>query len=167
VATAATAEFGLDFLGAGVLLARMDAADHVEVTERLMGGVEIVAAYVLVFLFAVGVFDLGLTIGELILSGGITDTTAVVNLVDTVLLLFILVEVYRTVVAYTREESVLRIVIITAVIAVARRVIVFKPDEYTSPEAALFTAVGLAVLVGALVGSLYVLRADEDEPSQL
>ena len=163
----ATAEFGLDFLGAGVLLARMDAADHVEVTERLMGGVEIVAAYVLVFLFAVGVFDLGLTIGDLILSGGITDTTAVVNLVDTVLLLFILVEVYRTVVAYTREESVLRIVIVTAVIAVARRVIVFKPGDYASAEAALFTAVGLAVLVGALVGSLYVLRADEDEPSQL
>jgi len=141
----------------------MDAADHVEITERLMGGVEIVAAYVLVFLFAVGVFDLGLTIGDLILSGSITETSEVVGLVDTVLLLFILVEVYRTVVAYTREESVLRIVIVTAVIAVARRVIVFKPADYDSPEAALFTAVGLAVLIGALVVSLYVLQSGEGD----
>jgi len=145
----------------------MDAADHVEITERLMGGVEIVAAYVLVFLFAVGVFDLGLTIGGLIFSGAITDTTEVVNLVDTVLLLFILVEVYRTVVAYTREESVLRIVIVTAVIAVARRVIVYKPSDYASPKAALFTAVGLAVLVAALVGSLYVLRSVEGDADPL
>lgn len=141
----------------------MDAADHVEITERLMGGVEIVAAYGLVFLFAVGVFDLGLTIGDLILSGAITDTNEVVALVDTVLLLFILVEVYRTVVAYTREESVLRIVIVTAVIAVARRIIVYKPADYASPEAAMFTAAGLAILVAALVGSLYVLRSAEDE----
>jgi uncharacterized membrane protein (DUF373 family) len=141
----------------------MDAEDHVEVTERLMGGVEIVAAYVLVLLFAVGVFDLGLTIAGLVRSGAITDTTEVVDLVDTVLLLFIIVEVYRTVVAYTREESVLRIVVATAVIAVTRRVIVFKPGDYATPEAVLFTAAGLAVLVAALVASLYVLDADDDD----
>ncbi|SEW13543.1 phosphate-starvation-inducible PsiE family protein [Halobacterium jilantaiense] len=141
----------------------MDAADHVEITERLIGAVEIVAAYVLVFLFAVGVFDLGLTIGDLILSGAITDTAEVVGLVDTVLLLFIVVEIYRTVVAYTREESVLRIVIVTAVIAVARRIIVYKPTDYASPDATLFTAVGLAVLIAALVGSLHVLRSAEDD----
>lgn len=74
----------------------MDVEAHVELTERLIGGVEIVAAYVLVFLFAVGVFDLGLTIGGLILSGAITNAGEVVALVDTVLLLFIIVEVYRT-----------------------------------------------------------------------
>lgn len=141
----------------------MDADDHVVVTERLMRGVEIVAAYVLVFLFGVGVFDLGLSIADLIRTGAITQTTEVVGLIDTVLLLFIIVEVYRTVVAYAREESIIRIVIATGVIAVTRRVIVFKPEDFDSPEATLFTAVGLAVLVSALVAALYVLRQTDSD----
>lgn len=139
----------------------MDVEAHVELTERLIGGVEIVAAYVLVFLFAVGVFDLGLTICGLILSGAITNAGEVVALVDTVLLLFIIVEVYRTVVAYTREQSVLRIVVATAVIAVTRRVIVFKPGDFSSSRAALSVAIGLAVLIVALVGALYLLSPEE------
>jgi uncharacterized membrane protein (DUF373 family) len=138
----------------------MDADDHVAVTERLMGSIEIVAAYVLVFLFAVGVFDLGLKIAGLIASGAITETAEVIALIDTVLLLFIIVEVYRTVVAYAREESILRIVIATGIIAVTRRVIVFKPEDFGSANEILFTAVGLAALIAALVASLYVLPTD-------
>ncbi|MGB9964240.1 phosphate-starvation-inducible PsiE family protein [Halobacterium sp. CBA1126] len=144
----------------------MDADDHVRVTERLIQSVEIVAAYVLVFLFAVGVFDLGLNIAQLVRTGAITQTSEVVALIDTVLLLFIIVEIYQTVVAYTREESVVRIVIITGIIAVTRRVISFHPGDHAAQDA-LLTSLGFAALLAVLVGSLYVVRRTRAESSDL
>ncbi len=144
----------------------MDVDDHVRITERLIQSVEIVAAYVLVLLFAVGVFDLGLTIFELVRTGAITRTSEVIALIDTVLLLFIIVEIYQTVVAYTREESVVRIVIITGIIAVTRRVISFHPDDHAAAEA-LLTSAGFAVLLAVLVGALHIVRRTSSESGVL
>jgi len=144
----------------------MDVDDHVRITERLIQSVEIVAAYVLVLLFAIGVFDLGLNIFQLVRSGAITRTGEVVALIDTVLLLFIIVEIYQTVVAYTREESVVRIVIITGIIAVTRPVISFHPDDHAAQEA-LLTSAGFAILLAVLVGALYVVRKTPAESSTL
>jgi uncharacterized membrane protein (DUF373 family) len=135
----------------------MDVDDHVRITEQLIQAVEIVAAYVLVLLFAVGVFDLGLNIFTLVRTGAITQTSEVIALIDTVLLLFIIVEIYQTVVAYTREESVVRIVIITGIIAVTRRVISFHPGDHAAMDS-LLTSAGFAVLLAVLVGALYVVR---------
>lgn len=144
----------------------MDVDDHVRITERLIQSVEIVAAYVLVLLFAVGVFDLGLNIFDLVRTGAITQTSEVIALIDTVLLLFIIVEIYQTVVAYTREESVVRIVIITGIIAVTRRVISFHPDDHAAMEA-LLTSAGFALLLAVLVGALYIVRKTPTESSSL
>jgi uncharacterized membrane protein (DUF373 family) len=144
----------------------MDVDDHVRITERLIQAVEIVAAYVLVLLFAVGVFDLGLNIFDLVRTGAITQTSEVIALIDTVLLLFIIVEIYQTVVAYTREESVVRIVIITGIIAVTRRVISFHPDDHAAMEA-LLTSAGFAVLLAVLVGALYIVRKTPTESGSL
>lgn len=143
----------------------MDVDDHVRITERLIQAVEIVAAYVLVLLFAVGVFDLGLNIFALVRTGAITQTSEVIALIDTVLLLFIIVEIYQTVVAYTREESVVRIVIVTGIIAVTRRVISFHPDEHAAMDS-LLTSAGFGLLLAVLVGALFVVRRTPTDRTQ-
>ncbi|QDX40057.1 phosphate-starvation-inducible PsiE family protein [Salarchaeum sp. JOR-1] len=140
----------------------MDVDRFTATSETALRALEVVAAYVLVGLFAIGVFDLGLSILQLAQTGELTETSAVVALIDDVLLLFIVVEIYQTVVAYAREESVVRIVIVAGVIAVARKIIVFQPTEYGIPEAA-YVAAGYAVLLAVLVGALYVVRTTPRE----
>lgn len=122
-----------------------------------MKWLELGAAYFLVALFAIGVFDLGLSLIELMTSGRFTNPNAVIDLIDTVLLLLIIVEVYQTAIAFSRDEPVLRIVVTAALIAIARKVITFRPGEYQTPGDALMTAGSFALLITVLIGGLYVV----------
>jgi len=146
----------------------------VEASEAVMQRVELVAAFVLVGLFAIGVFDLGLQIFQEIRTGNISDPLVVIGFIDTALLLFIIVEVYNTVIAYARSDDtarILRLVIFTGVIALVRKAIVFRTGEYASPSEALLVAASyglLTVVLGLLlfVSYQYVGR-EGDEPAIL
>ncbi len=136
----------------------------IDVSEQLVRVVEVGAAFVLAMLFAVGVFDLSLQIGETVLSGTITDPLVVVGFIDTALLMLIIVEVYQTVVAYTRENDTRRIVqlvIYTGVIAMIRKVIIFRTGEYASIDQALLAAVAYTIIIGGLAALLLVERRTE------
>lgn len=135
---------------------------YVQPSERLMRILEVVAAYIIVGLFALGLFDFVRQIVVLTLAGELQDPTAVVGLIDTVLLLFIIVEIFRTVVAYSREESVVRIVIIAAIIAVSRKIISFRPGDSPGTSELIFAAT-FAILLIALVIALYVVRTTEQD----
>jgi len=127
----------------------------------LLRYVEVVAALVLVVLFAIGVFDLGLQIFETALSGSITDPLVVVSFIDTALLLFIIVEVYHTVIAYTEESDtrrIVRLVIYTGVIAMVRKAIIFRTGEYASESAALMAAGSYTLIILGLSALLLVER---------
>jgi uncharacterized membrane protein (DUF373 family) len=131
------------------------------VSEELIRYVEVVAALVIVLLFAIGVFDLGLQIFRSALSGRITDPLVVVSFIDTALLLFIIVEVYQTVVAYTQESEtrrIVRLVIYTGVIAMVRKAIIFRTSEYADEEAALMAAGSYTLLIIGLGVLLIVER---------
>ena len=110
------------------------------------------AAYFLLVLFVIGLFDVLLSLYRLLASGQFTDPVAVVTLLDTVLLLLIIVEVHRTLIAYAREEPVLRIVVSAAIIAVAREVISFRADSFAAGDA-LSVARAVAALILTLVFS--------------
>ena len=145
----------------------MDHDRLVAPSEAAIRVVEIVAAYILVALFAIGVVDLLIQILEAVVasfrpggSPGIADPEVVVGFIDTALLLFIIVEIYQTVVAYTREESVVRIVIIAAIIAVSRKIISFRPGDTIGTDDLLFAA-SFGLLLIVLAGSLYMLRTTE------
>jgi uncharacterized membrane protein (DUF373 family) len=123
--------------------------------------VELAAAALFALLFAIGVIDLALIIAEAALAGNITDPQVVIGLIDVGLLLLIIVEVYQTVVAYVRENDtrrIVRLVIYTGVIALVRKVIIFRTEEYTSYQDALFVAVSYTILTLGLVALLYVDR---------
>jgi len=130
-------------------------------SETLITYVEVVAALVLVVLFAIGVFDLGLGIFRSAATGDITDPLVVVGFIDTALLLFIIVEVYQTVVAYTQESEtrrIVRLVIYTGVIAMVRKAIIFRTGEYADEEAALMAAGAYTLLIVGLAVLLIVER---------
>lgn len=129
--------------------------------DRLMGAIELVAAFVFVVLFSIGVFDLSLQIVRATLDRSITDPRVVVGLIDTGLLLLIIVEVYETVVAYTKEydtKKIVRLVLYTGVIAMVRKAIIFRTDEYATSMDAFYAALAYTIIIAGLGLVLFVER---------
>jgi uncharacterized membrane protein (DUF373 family) len=131
----------------------------IERSEYVMRLVEAVAALVLVLLFAIGVGDLGLQILQAIQGGGITDPQVVIGFIDTALLMLIIVEVYQTVIAYTRKSEtrqIVRLVLYTGVIAMVRKAIIFRTEVYATKLDALLAASAYALLLVGIGGLLLV-----------
>lgn len=136
--------------------------------DRVAGGissfvqiVELAAAGLFALLFGIGVVDLALKIAQTVPTGGITNPLVVIGFIETGLLLLIIVEVYQTVVAYVRQNDtrqIVRLVIYTGVIAMVRKVIIFRTTEYQSVNDALLAAVSYTVIIFGLVSLLYVER---------
>ena len=129
--------------------------------DGLVNVVEVAAGGLFALLFAVGVFDLGLQIAQATFRGTITNPSTVIGFIDVGLLLLIIVEVYQTVVAYIKENDtrrIVRLVIYTGVIAVVRKIIIFRTSEYGSAGDALVVATAYGLLTLGLVALLYVDR---------
>jgi uncharacterized membrane protein (DUF373 family) len=118
-------------------------------------------AYFTLLLFLIGVIDLLIGLWELVSSGAFTDPLAVVDLLDTVLLLLIIVEVHRTLVAYARDEPVVQIVVGAAIIAISREIVSFRIEEFETVGDALTAAGGFGVLLIVLVIAYFVVRRTE------
>jgi uncharacterized membrane protein (DUF373 family) len=138
--------------------------DISSVTEPSMVAMQwlvLVVAYFSLVLFLIGVFDLLLSLWDLVTSGEFTDPLAVVSLLDTVLLLLIIVEVHRTLIAYARNEPVVQTVVGAAIIAIAREIISFRVDEFATVDDALTAAGGFGILLIGLVIAYFVIRYTE------
>jgi uncharacterized membrane protein (DUF373 family) len=130
-------------------------------TDSFINVIEIIAAGVFAVLFAIGVGDLILQIWGAVMAGSITDPLVVIGFIDTGLLLLIIVEVYQTVIAYTRESDtrvIVRLVIYTGVIAMVRKVIVFRTSEYSTEANAALVALSYTIIIAGLVGLLLAER---------
>jgi len=134
-----------------------DLEDATEPAAVAMEWLVLGAAYFLLLLFLIGVFDLFLSLYRLLVAGNFTDPNEVVGLLDSVLLLLIIVEVHRTLLAYAKGEPVLRIVVSAAIIAIARRAISFRLEDYSSGQETVLSAVAIAVLVLALALGYFLL----------
>ena len=133
-----------------------------DATSRFVHGVELAAAALFALLFGIGVVDLALQIVESVPTGEITDPDVVISFIETGLLLLIIVEVYQTVVAYIEQSDtrrIVRLVIYTGVIAMVRKVIIFRTTEYPTTQDALFAAVSYGTVMLGLVLLLYVERS--------
>jgi uncharacterized membrane protein (DUF373 family) len=127
---------------------------------------ELATATVFAGLFAVGVIDLTLQIYEAVQSGKITDPLVVIGFIDTGLLLLIIVEVYQTVLAYVEENDTRRIVqlvIYTGIIAMVRKVIIYRTGEYATPADAMLVAGSYSIIILALVALLFAERVDTSQ----
>ena len=134
-----------------------DLDEAADPAARTMEWLVLGAAYFLLLLFLIGVFDLFVSLFRLLVAGNFTDPVEVVGLLDSVLLLLIIVEVHRTLVAHARGQPVLRIVVSAAIIAVARRAISFRLEDYGSGEETVLAALSIALLVLALTVGYFLL----------
>ena len=135
----------------------IDLDDAADPAARAMEWLVLGSSYFLLLLFLIGVFDLFVSLYRLLVAGNFTDPAEVVELLDSVLLLLIIVEVHRTLVAYARGKPVLRTVVSAAIIAVSRRVISFRLEDYGTGDEALLAAVSLGVLVLTLTVGYFLL----------
>lgn len=130
----------------------------VNASELVMELLELLTGVVLVFLFAIGLYDLGLQIVGSIRSGEVFEIPNVVSFLDTVLLLLIIVEVFRTVVAFTREETIVRIIIDASLVAIARKVIGFNPGTYDTAGEVFVNASAIAILLLSVMVAFYIVH---------
>ena len=143
----------------------LDLSRVTEPSVTAMRWLVLATAYFTLALFLIGVFDLLLGLWKLLTTGAFTDPLAVVELLDTVLLLLIIVEVHRTLIAYARDEPVVRIVIGAAIIAIAREIISFRVGEFDTVADALTAAGGFGILLIGLVVAYFVVRHTETRDS--
>lgn len=124
-------------------------------------------AVLLALLLVGGVVNLAFLLGRAVLAQEILlleDTfTLISNAIDLVLYLFIVVELYNTVVAYVEARSVVRAVVHAGIIGVTRQIITFKPDNYANAQATMFAAFAYALLLAALFLGFYVVHQEPDE----
>jgi uncharacterized membrane protein (DUF373 family) len=77
------------------------------------------------------------------------------SLLDRMLLLLIGLEVLQNVTSYLRDHAIqMELVMLTALTAVARKVIVMPPGEEKDP----LTLVGIGVIIACLAGAYFLLR---------
>lgn len=132
-------------------------SDVSEPSKDLMQWLVLGATYFLLVLFLIGVFDLIVGLYELLESGRFTEPVEVIELLDTVLLLLIIVEVHRTLLAYVREEPVIQIVVGAAIVAVAREIISFRVDEFGTGGNSLAAAGALGILLVTLILAYFLV----------
>ena len=127
------------------------------VLESAMSVLEWAVAVILLFLTAWGVAGLGYLIvmtpfkSPLALSG---DTY--IQIIDAVLVVFIVVELFRIAVAYIRHHDVVPTVMEAALVAVARKVLIIEPGM--DAQQLLFKSLGLAALMLSIGIVWYLLR---------
>ena len=138
---------------------QFEVSQFAEPSEDLMQWLVLGATYFLLLLFVIGVVDLFVNLYNLLVSGNFTKPVEVIGLLDTVLLLLIIVEVHRTLLAYAREEPVIQIVVGAAIVAVAREIISFRLDDFGSGEGpeVFAAAAALGVLLVTLVVAYFIV----------
>lgn len=132
-------------------------------TEFLMDVLELATAFIMIILFAIGVYDLSLKVYQMVAAGTYTDPNEVIHLIDTALLLLIIVEIYRTVIAYVEDKNILPIVMNVGVVAMARKIISFRTTKYATTSDALISASAYGLLMAILIGSFYLLHRIQKE----
>ena len=142
-----------------------------EFTQRLEDVVTVLQAGIALFLVVVllvGVINLVATFVQAAISvellGYKNATNLISTTIDIVLYIFIVIELYRTIIAYVEAESVVKAVVHAGIIAVIRQIITFKPGNLQNVETALMTAgVYVLLLLGLFVGFFLVHRQEELE----
>lgn len=114
--------------------------------------IEIVVSVALVIIAGGVLVSLAVSMYDVAVSGSTISTSEFNMLIGMILEVFILVELFRIAIAYMKHENVIPTVLEAALVAVARKFVVFEGAENY-----LFTALGLAALLIAVSVSWWML----------
>jgi uncharacterized membrane protein (DUF373 family) len=115
-------------------------------------GIEVLVAIALVALAVAALVTLGVEMSNLFADGSLVTSATYNRIIGTVLEIFILVELFRIAIAYMNHENVIPTVLEAALVAVARKFVVFE----TSPNY-LQTTLGMSALLLAVAASWWML----------
>jgi len=115
-------------------------------------GIEVAVAIALVVLAVGALVALGIEMYDMATSGMALTRTQFNAIIGTILEIFILVELFRIAIAYMRHENVIPTVLEAALVAIARKFVVFEgKTDY------LQTALGMSALLLAVALSWWML----------
>ena len=114
--------------------------------------IEVLVAVCLTALAAGALVSLGVEMWTAASTGHALTHAEFTNIISTILEIFILVELFRIAIAYMKHENVIPTVLEAALVAVARKFVVFEGGaDY------LVTALGLAALLLAVAVAWWLL----------
>ena len=126
--------------------------------ERGMDYLQLVVVFVLVVLFGIAVYDLGLELYELIITGQVYDPVSLIGILETALLLFLIVEVFRTSVAHLEGLKVLPLVVDVAIIGIVRNIITFRLNNFETMGEAVLASLAYAIILSVLIASFFIVH---------
>ncbi|QKQ98607.1 hypothetical protein GKQ38_03735 [Candidatus Nanohaloarchaea archaeon] len=132
-----------------------------EISERGMNYLQLGVAYILLVLFAFAVFDLAVMLFQTMMSGAIFNPSNIIGILETALLLFLIVEVFRTSVAHLEGLAVLPLVVDVAIIGVVRSLITYRVEAYATKTDALLAGAAYSLILVVLVAAFYVVHKQE------
>jgi len=130
--------------------------------ERFERNLSRVLAVVLIVVLTAGTLQLGLGTAQALLQPGQNWLEGgLILLLDRLLLLLIGLEVLQNLTAYLRDHSIqTELVVLTALTAVARKVIVMPPGHEKDPLMLL----GVGAVIVCLAAAYFLLRANRPNP---
>jgi uncharacterized membrane protein (DUF373 family) len=115
--------------------------------------IELVVSVALVILSVLALYSVGAEIVRAVAGDIALSRDEFTTVISTVLEVFILVELIRIAVAYMMHRNVIPTVMEAALVAVARKFVIFEPKDGILPSAA-----GLAALLLAIALSWWLLK---------
>ncbi|MBK5211738.1 MAG: phosphate-starvation-inducible PsiE family protein [Coriobacteriia bacterium] len=122
--------------------------------DKIVYLIEVAVAGILVILAGLSLWALLATIYHIISGGVLFERTVFVSTVSIVLDVFILVELFRIALAYMKHANVVPTVLEAALVAIARKFVMFEPAANIS---ALYYALGLSALILSVAVSWYLM----------
>lgn len=115
--------------------------------------IEAAVAALLVVLAALGVVDVVIKMWEVSRAEGFMTPEGITRTIDTVLIVFIVIELIRIAVAYMRHHNVVGTVLEAGLVAVVRKLVIFESGDNPLPK-----AIALAALILSVGVTWYLLR---------
>ncbi|MDO8848297.1 MAG: phosphate-starvation-inducible PsiE family protein [Coriobacteriia bacterium] len=125
----------------------------IDLLNRIVIYIEGAVAALLVILAALGVVDVVLKMLEVVRAEGFMTPEGITRTIDTVLVVFIVIELIRIAIAYMLHKNVIGTVLEAGLVAVVRKLVIFETGDKV-----LEKALALAVLTLAVGITWYLLR---------
>lgn len=123
------------------------------VLDRIVLSIEGVVTALLTLLAALGVIDIVIKMLEVTRAEGFMSPEGITRTIDTVLVVFIVIELIRIALAYMSHHDVVGTVLEAGLVAVVRKLVIFESSADMLPKALALSALILAVAV-----AWYLLR---------
>jgi len=113
--------------------------------DRVVTYIEGTVAALLVVLAVLGVADIVITMLEVARAEGFITPEGITATIDTVLVVFIVIELIRIAVAYMQHRNVVGTVLEAGLVAVVRKLVIFEGGDQVLQKATAFAVLILAV----------------------